>query len=104
MRWGRTDAERQNRAIDRAFRAEEGRRRWRAWFAWRPVKLVDGSMMWLETVACQSVTKRYFFVTTPVWRYRPWADHVKTMMSGGYPDTTLGTAASVVRMTRGTVP
>lgn len=44
MIWGRTDAAKYD-TIARA-RAEH----WHSWFAWRPVRLLDGRWAWLQTL------------------------------------------------------
>lgn len=48
MQWGITIAEQDRRRAAAERERVVKRRTWHPWFAWRPVRLVDGTWCWLE--------------------------------------------------------
>lgn len=66
MIWGRTDEE-----------ARYVSKLWRRWFAWRPVRLLDGRMAWLQVVQWRDRDLMPFELTAApfgplprLWEYR----------------------------------
>ena len=50
-------------------------RRWRPWYAWRPVRLQDGRMAWLARVERRPASYVWPILLAPSWQYRlPGAD------------------------------
>ena len=46
---------------------------WHRWFAWRPVKLMDGRIVWLEEVERRE--QELGFDITDTYYRLPWASH-----------------------------
>lgn len=65
MIWGRTDDE-----------ARTVAKMWRRWFAWRPVRLLDGRLAWLQVVEWRARDEvgwapvAPFGPPPPFWEYR----------------------------------
>ena len=52
---------------------------WEVWFAWRPVRLRNGRLVWLMTIARQLVIDepgKYRY------QYKSWAEHVRDVLLG----------------------
>lgn len=63
MKFGLTNEECRARVLQRAATALERYRRWHRWFAWRPVRLEDGRIAFLETVERRGV---FYYTSYPL--------------------------------------
>ncbi|WP_026868798.1 hypothetical protein [Inquilinus limosus] len=64
MIFGMTNTERSYREQLR----RQQRRKWRSWFAWRPVQLTNGRYAWLQTVETAMVWSNFW--ARDIRRYR----------------------------------
>jgi len=68
MIWGLTKAEKRARQMAERSRIEE----WHKWFAWIPVRLLDGRVAWIQNIERKSMLKIIAFGSDNRYQYAIW--------------------------------
>ena len=67
---------------ERKQRLEERRGKWHNWYAWRPVRVNDSKIAWLETVVRKYEGNGYEVLFEKRYQYRDYHEHIELTMKG----------------------